>query len=191
MLLEQLTLKDLRKIAREYNKVVKIAGYTKFSKEELITALNKHIQLEENLIKFIKHNDIDINQILPEKKKRVKKNLQKEPKKKDRSKAIKKEPEEKTQEQKEKEQLQKELDELHKIYDPLTKQIHEELNKLKKEYKEKFGYEDLEEIYKQIKGSRSHIIETNELKKKFNQPNKVNYVIIIKIFFKIIVSYFV
>ena len=42
MLLEQLTLKDLREIARQYNNVVKIAGYTKFSKEELITALNKH-----------------------------------------------------------------------------------------------------------------------------------------------------
>jgi hypothetical protein len=141
MLLEELTLTELRKIARKYNENVKIPRYTKLTKEELIIALNKHIKLEENIIKFIERNDIDIKYILPPKK--VKKNTVKKVKKE-----VKKKVENKKKEEVKELEISikpKKETKINIVEENEIEQAKKEIKKLKKELKKIEELQDLEE----------------------------------------------
>ena len=57
---EQLTVKELKVIIKEYNLHTKISGYSRMRKSDLITEMQKHMTFENNKIKM-KSNPTEID----------------------------------------------------------------------------------------------------------------------------------
>jgi hypothetical protein len=141
--LDDLTLKQLRKIANVYNKVVYIENVENATKETLINELKNHVDvlngqlvLKDHTFEIMKNKEGTI--MIKQEIKRIK----------------------------------GELDELNKRFLPLEKDVKEKRQNIKKDYAEKFGDVDLGDFAQKIKKNSYTVKEINELKKKFGKKTK-------------------
>jgi len=123
-----LSVPTLKGIVRKYNLHVKIVGYSKMKKEDLVKALDQHLEVVDGLVMMKKHAMEHVKKDIPVKEKKV---MKKESSKKAK-KVMKKESSKKAKKVKKvkAKEVESEHEKHFKIFDSLSKKVNDKFEKL-------------------------------------------------------------